>query len=394
MNPQTRGARRPASPGLILIAALLWSTSAFASARALKTLTVSPSSFNPTAGMSVDVHVDVASAGRLTMQVVDRDGFVVRTLATDAVAGKGLNRYVWDGRSDGGGVVADEAYSLRAVWSNGRNREVYFPAQTPAAMEPVPVRYYSQASGVIAYDLARPSRVHLQVGVAAWDERTKSVQGPVLKTVVNREPRAAGAIAEQWNGLDESGAVFVPDLPDLVMTIATTALPENAIIAIGNRKHSFLEQVAGRRGKSLLEAHRGDHAHHAGLTALDDVSPPLKIEPLNAKWSEPEKAWMLTSAGPLRLKISVTGPAAAVFAAQPGTLFRFANARLVGTAAVQQASPHRASPVVEIPAAELSRAVNLVSINWQSRYGGVAANTLRVRAASAAVAQPREKTTR
>lgn len=362
----------------VLISCLLAAATIFAGTpegvRAIESVTVHPQSGNPTAGGEFAIEVNAAAVGRLLVQVIDRDGFVVRTLANGSAAVRGLNRYVWNGRGEDGALVADEAYSLRVVWSGGKQSETYFPSDRTFDMTPVPVRYFSAATGTIVFDLPRPSRVHLQAGVAALDPRTKSMEGPVLKTVVNREPRAGGRIAEQWNGFDESGLLYVPDMANFVMSIATTPLPENSLIVVGNRQRTFLEQVSLRKGRSLFTHGAQSHAHHGGLTALDDVSPPLSIEPINATWSEVDKVWTMTSRGPLRVRLSLKGPAAKAFAAQPAALYRFANSRLIDKANLK-AAPH----VVEIPARRLDAEINIVSINWESRYGGVAANSIRVR---------------
>jgi hypothetical protein len=49
------------------------------------------------------------------------------------------------------------------------------------------------------------------------------------------EPRAAGAVIQQWNGFDETGSVYIPDLGGFTCWVETIELPENAIITVGNR---------------------------------------------------------------------------------------------------------------------------------------------------------------
>src|SRR5262249_31783211 len=147
----------------------------------------------------------------------------------------------------------------------------------------------------LSYKLSRPARVHIQAGVAKIDPKTKQAEGPVLKTVVNREPRPAGAVVEAWNGLDEAGSSYVPDLPDFVVNIVATSLPENAIPATGNRSAGFLAAAVSRTGESLIPAAPVSHEHHLGLDVFHDTAPRLVASPLNASWSPPEKAWTLAA---------------------------------------------------------------------------------------------------
>ncbi len=51
----------------------------------------------------------------MTVRILDRDGFVVRTIASGGEITPGKVGYTWDGRDDSGQVVTDEAYSLRIV---------------------------------------------------------------------------------------------------------------------------------------------------------------------------------------------------------------------------------------------------------------------------------------
>lgn len=358
----------------LVLAVTAISASARASTSPIVVIHVDRGSLNVTAGDSVHIEVTLARAGKLNLEVIDRDGYRVRMVANGIAAPAGKSLYDWNGRDDAGALVANEAYSLHAVWTGAGERFEYLPANVVADMVQVPVRYYSRQTATVVYDLPVASRVHLQAGTSKRNAKTGRDEGPVMKTVVNREPRAAGRIAEHWTGLDESGSVYVPDLPSFVMAVATTPLPENAIIVTGNATRSFLDQVARRSGASGLHWD-GPHAHHQRLEAREDVSPPLKIEPLNAHWSESDRAWLVDDRV-LRLRVSVTGPVAQTFAAQPARIYRFADGRLLGDSRVKDGAA-----AVEIASDELRPDGSLVTLNWLSEYGGVAANTIRVRAA-------------
>jgi flagellar hook assembly protein FlgD len=332
---------------------------------------VEPKSVNVTAGDSVTLTVKFASAGVASIAVIDRDGFPVRTLADAQPVGTAFS-VGWNGRDDGGFVVPDEAYSFRITWTDGKQAATYFPADRAVEMASVTPRYFDRRSGTLSYVLSQPSRVHVQAGTAIINQKTKAVEGPVMKTIVNREPRIAGVIADHWNGFDESGSIYLPDLPDFAMAIAASPLPEDSVIAFGNRSRSFVEYAAQRKGRSLFTS-KASHEHHGGLDAMNDASPTLTIEPLNAKWLASEGLW-LTSESSIELRIKATGPTADAFMHQPGRLYRFVNGRLVGRPL--NADAHR----IAVPLRD-SSSRQLVSINWRSDWGPVAANTLAVRRA-------------
>ena len=197
-----------------------------------------------------------------------------------------------------------------------------------------------------------------------------------MKTVVNREPRGAGAIAEHWNGFDESGSIFLPDLQNFAVAIAASPLPENTVITFGNRDVSFLDRISSRQGSSLFTFKRTSH-HHGGLDTPHDVSPQLSMQPLNATWSAANRAWMTTDRE-IRVRISPTGPTAQSFLSQPAHLSRFVDGRLIG-------HPSKTLSIVTIPLAD-TKARQLVSINWASDWGPVAANTIAVKVAQSEVA--------
>lgn len=328
---------------------------------------------NATLGDSASLTVTLRRAGTLDVVVVDRDGFPVRQLAKASAAPAAASRFTWDGRASDGRAVPDEAYSFRVEWRSGGEREVYFPANAPAHMTSVDSHGYFAQTSILSYTLKVPSRVHVQAGVAVKNAKTGVMEGPVMKTVVNRAPRAAGRIAEQWNGLDESGALFLPDLPNFVVAIAVTPLPDNSVITIGNRERTFAEAAVTRAGKSLFTFAVPSHEHHMGLAVLDDISPGLRIEPVNATWSERDRVW-LTNDAALKVRLKLTGPSAAAFARQPGRMFRFVNQKLTG-----ESKPSQGELSINIPPGDAHN----VSFNWRSDYGAVAANTIRVRRATA-----------
>ncbi|HEV2719130.1 MAG TPA: FlgD immunoglobulin-like domain containing protein [Thermoanaerobaculia bacterium] len=319
-------------------------------ASVIEQVSIDRASLNLSSGETVTIHMRARHASLLRLQVIDRDGFVIRTLPTSqGIAGD--NRCVWDGKDDAGEVVPDEAYSFRVVADRA---DEYFPAARDAAMAAVDPLSYSRATATLTYALKAPSRVHVQAGTV------HGAEGPVLKTIVDRQPRGAGIVAEHWNGFDESGSLYVPDLPGFAVAIAVTPLPENSVITFGNKKRSFIEYAAQRHSQSLFRR-RAHAAHHAGLDVFNDVAPALT----------------LVSDRALRLQLHMTGPTASAFARQPGKIFVFVDSKLVMTrAATTTIEP------IEIPIRDDDE--HVVAVNWRSDYGPVAVGVLKMRRPSEA----------
>jgi hypothetical protein len=362
---------------LLLTCCLLVSPLVAEGTREIATVSLKRETFNPKAGETVDLAVTFRKPGRASVSVVDRDGFVVRTIAV-ARPVQGSCSFAWDGRDDAGRIVSDEAYSFRIEWLDGKSRELWFPADRPSTPVSIPPRYFDRRSGTVAYTLPRASRVHIQAGTAVFDAQGKAIDGPVMKTIVNREPRSGGMIAEHWNGFDDRGGVFVADLEGFAIAIAAAPLADGTVIAFGNRERTFVAEVAKRHGVSLFSHRHAASEHHGGLSTLDDVSPSLRVEPMNATWSATERAWIVRGDA-VRLRLSLSGPTSAAFARQPSRIHRFINERRVGeTVAVGK--------IVEVPL-QRDQSVQRVSINWRSEWGPLATDTIRARRADVATSR-------
>jgi hypothetical protein len=342
-----------------------------AGTRQIGSVSMKRETFNPKAGDTVDLAVTFRKPGRASVQVIDRDGFLVRTIAA-AKPVQGVCSFRWDGRDEEKRIVSDEAYSFRVEWSDGKSRELWFPADQPSTPVSIPPRYFDRRSGTLAYTLPRASRVHIQAGSAVFNSEGKVIDGPVMKTVVNREPRAAGMIAEHWNGFDDRGDVFIADLEGFAIVVAAAPLAEGTVIAFGNHGRTFVAEAAARRGHSVFSHRHSASEHHGGLTTLDDVSPSLRVEPLNATWSASERAWVVRG-GAIRLRLSLSGATASAFARQPSRIYRFINGRQVG-----ETVP--VGKVVEVPLRR-DQSIQRVSINWRSEWGPLATDTIRARRA-------------
>ena len=328
--------------------------------------------FNPSSGERISLKVTTPPEARVSVAVLDRDGYVARWLATEHKA-SGTYVLTWDGRDADGSVVANEAYSFKVDVVSPSARWTYFPAANPTKTHTVQAKHYSRRNAALMYDLPSSCRIHAQAGSAKVGDAKASRAGVVLKTLVNREPRPAGAIVESWNGLDESGTIYVPDLPHFVTAILATELPENAVIAYGNRTRTFLDTAVSRRGISLLPPPRdGTHTHHHGLPALSDTSPSLVVIPLNGTWNAQQRAWVVEGDTVL-LSVRLDGPTAGLVARQPGKIIAF-----VDYTQQSERTVRKGAATIATRLGVLSGGPHVVSINWQSDHGPLAANSIRV----------------
>ncbi|HVT05224.1 MAG TPA: hypothetical protein VHL58_17815 [Thermoanaerobaculia bacterium] len=324
--------------------------------------------FSPSLGAQTHITVTCVRSGTLTAHILDRDGFPTRTLATKRAVRAGKTLLSWDGKDEAGVIVPDEAYSLWIELKHGKQTSIYFPANALQEHFDLKAASFDRRTGVVSYILQKPSRMHIQAGAILENPITHEKEGPVLKTIVNREPRLAGAVIEQWNGKDESNSINVSDRPGFVLSVAATALPENAIFTANNRVLSFLEYASKRTGASMLTVHATSHAHHAGLSALEDHSPELVIEAENAT---PGKDAVWLAENPLRLKAHVNGLAAPAFLQEATKIYVFVDDRLT------QTLPSTPDARITVPVQDLPDGEHTVALNWISPSGAVAVNALR-----------------
>ena len=85
---------------LLVLLVLLSAVTAIAGTPPIR-VTVAPAVLNAAAGERAVVQITLARAGRLSVRILDRDGFVVRTVSA-AAAPAGVSPFTWDGRADDG----------------------------------------------------------------------------------------------------------------------------------------------------------------------------------------------------------------------------------------------------------------------------------------------------
>lgn len=232
------GPKPPRSASLIylserlLLAATLLLVSLFAEAAEpiIQSVASSREAFNPSIGDVVDVSFSLSEAGSVNVSIVDGNGQQIRRLATQQSVAAGRQVFKWDGHDDHGEVSANDAYTLQIKWTDGRKSEVFDPTRLARRAVKLNSPSYSAGAGLFSYTLPSPSRVLLTATCLS-----PSPTVAYKKTIVAGEPRAGGPVIDVWNGLDDSGKIFMPERPGFLVSIEAYELPAPAICTIGNR---------------------------------------------------------------------------------------------------------------------------------------------------------------
>lgn len=219
-------------------------------------------SFAPARGesFSIPVHVgDPADVKAVRIEIRSSDDDLIRTLAIAEIAPDTTDYEVmWDGRDDANSVVPDEAYFPVVIVTCESNESVTTMAQESSGGEEVYDFEKMIRPGVIEYTLPKASRMLVRSGIK---------NGPMLRTIIDWEPRTAGFHAERWNGRDRDDVVAIEQNSEVAYLIVGYQLPDHSIITHGNSSETYRsyrerhhwplkevdldQQVLERKGKVL-----------------------------------------------------------------------------------------------------------------------------------------------
>lgn len=193
----------------------------------------SPAQFQPSKGEKTDLTFSSSEPVRADVLIVGPDRRVIRRLPS-VRQGTRIMLTIWDGRDSAGRVVPNEAYSFVVDFKapSGESGQVDANSYSGGEFGDVVNGSVSRRGGTINYKLSNPSRVLMRVGVPG---------GALLKTIVDWQPRPAGAQTEYWNGLDQDNLVDVVGLKTRSIVTSYMTLPANTIITFGNDSVNYRE---------------------------------------------------------------------------------------------------------------------------------------------------------
>lgn len=193
-------------------------------------------SFAPTRGELFAIPVHFAKPELIesfSVDIVSADGDQIRLLPADQTVDiKDTNLISWDGKDERGKPVPNEVYHPVLMLKMRSGEEVKIDYSATSGGEEVYDFDKVLRPGAVEYELPEASRVLVRGGIQ---------NGPMLRTIVDWEPRAKGYHVERWNGLDEDGLFNLEAMQGAAYLIIGYKLPDHSIITYGNTDITYRE---------------------------------------------------------------------------------------------------------------------------------------------------------
>jgi flagellar hook assembly protein FlgD len=172
------------------------------------------------------INYTITTAANVTVTITSTDDNPIRTLLNHAAQAAGPHSVQWNGRTESGMPAADGVYLFVIEAENETDYAVYDPGvvTVPEVTEfygETPFQPPSQTCPIHS-TITADAMVRIRIGLA---------NGPLLRTLVDWEPRAAGQHTDVWDGRDESGNV-VP-AGEYLVGIWADGWAANGILVIG-----------------------------------------------------------------------------------------------------------------------------------------------------------------
>lgn len=195
---------------------------------------ISGTSFNPKRGEDIGILYTLKESARVVIDIYDPDYGLIKRLIDNKTKKAGKNKVIWDGKDEKGGVVPNEAYffTIKAI-TESNAKDIYDPATFSGGIEhDITKVKIDSISQTLTYKLPEMGRVMIRIGIKG---------GPLLRNLVQWEPRIAGEVTEFWNGMDEDNLFDLRNDPNFKMIITYFTLHENSVITYGNKDISYRE---------------------------------------------------------------------------------------------------------------------------------------------------------
>lgn len=249
----------------------------------LSEATTSSSSFNPGHGEDVAVYFQLSNPAKVTVHVYDADHGLIRKLTNEKHLEAGEQAIIWDGKDLDGNVVPDEAYFFSiTVEDESGTREICDPTTFSGGMEhDITTVDIDPQNQTITYQMPEMGRVMIRMGIQG---------GPLMNQIVDWKPRVKGMITEYWNGKDKDNLVDLYNHPKFKMIVSYFTLPENSVIAFGNKEVTYRDYKKSIAAERPVKAKRSSSiqkvSHHYTLARSVDYSPNVKMTLVNAQGAD------------------------------------------------------------------------------------------------------------
>lgn len=182
-------------------------------------------SFNPTAGEKVTIRFELSRSADVTVNIQGPNRELIATVLDKKGAPAGMNTVEWDGRDLTGRIVPDEAYFPRLLAIDGADTALWDPYLTSGGQRVTAGGLTTVAPGRFQYQLPEACRVLVRAAVE---------KGPLVRTIVNWQPRTSGLCVEDWDGMDADGLRQIAAIDNIRIGVMAFALPDKSIITSGN----------------------------------------------------------------------------------------------------------------------------------------------------------------
>ncbi|MCF8027331.1 MAG: hypothetical protein K9K81_03120 [Desulfobacteraceae bacterium] len=239
----------------------------------IKNIKVSDDSFNPSVDEKIHINYELVRPAKTTLRIFGPDHERIAEPLKDKQQKTGKHRIPWDGRDIDGDIVPDEAYffTITARDEEKEIKYVYDPCVFSGGIEQdLSKASINDQAGTIEYRLSEMARVRIRLGISG---------GPLLYTLVDWEPRTAGRVTEYWDGWDKDHLIRLRRHPRFKMIISRLSLPENSLIAYGNKQTDYFvySRKISRPEKKEHEPPPADSdrnvSFHAQIPRIKDRSP-------------------------------------------------------------------------------------------------------------------------
>ncbi|MES9905271.1 MAG: hypothetical protein ABW168_21675 [Sedimenticola sp.] len=167
----------------------------------------------------------------LKVEIRTSDDDLIRTLnLTEFSADTKEYEIKWDGRDASKAIVPDEGYHPILLVTDKSGKVEKIGNRSASGGEEVYDFEKNIRPGAIEYTLPVASRVLVRAGIK---------NGPMLRTVIDWEPRTKGFHVDRWNGRDLDNVIAVEQNPQAGYLIVGYQLPDNTIITYGNTKETY-----------------------------------------------------------------------------------------------------------------------------------------------------------
>jgi hypothetical protein len=282
----------------------IWAQPSLERGAEITEVSATPASFNPTKGETVVLSYRLPREGQVTLKVFDPDQGLIKTLTSEENQKEGIHQRSWDGKDNQGNIVPDQAYFFTIEARDGAGNLMVYDPTTVSGGEEIDITDVdvNREANTVSFKLPKPSWVLGRVGVHG---------GPLLKTLMDWEPRLMGSNIAHWNGKDESNIVNVETLKGYSMMITTMAFPENSIIAVGNSTlfYADYKRALAKGGEQKVQRPEGTRkelvriSRHYKLSRAEDRAPRFKVAFLNVSETNNEEVPILRGKVPIRVTL-------------------------------------------------------------------------------------------